>query len=131
MLRGVFLYLFVQSLYAVEVQTYEGWWVVVKTLLALFVMCGLLFGLLYLVKRMQMSVPGLSKHMKIVGALVVGQKERLVLVEVQGEWLILGVTSQQIQVLHRIPKPDQVEQVDDQAGQSFLKILQQKMSPRS
>jgi flagellar protein FliO/FliZ len=104
----------------------DGWWTILKTLLALVLMSVVLFGLLYLVKKMQMSVPGLSRHMKVVGAVPLGQKERLVMIEIYEEWLILGVTSHQIQVLHRLPKPPPEER-PEQMKQSFMKILHQKM----
>jgi flagellar protein FliO/FliZ len=108
----------------------EGWWVILRTLLILIVMSIILFGVLYFVKKMQMSLPGLSRHMKVIGGLMIGQKERLVIVEIGHEWLILGVTAHQIQVLHRIEKPDVDEDIHS-AKQSFLSLLQQKMGQRS
>ena len=44
-------------------------------------------------------------HLKVVGGVMVGPKERVVVVEVDGTWLVLGVTATQVNTLHSIPKP--------------------------
>ncbi|PXW47920.1 flagellar protein FliO/FliZ [Erwinia sp. AG740] len=44
-----------------------------------------------------------SNIMKMVSAYQVGQRERIVVVEVDDTWLVLGVTAQQITHLHTLP----------------------------
>ncbi|MBP2835898.1 MULTISPECIES: flagellar biosynthetic protein FliO [Dickeya] len=44
-----------------------------------------------------------SNIMKMVSAYPVGQRERIVIVEVDDTWLVLGVTAQQITHLHTLP----------------------------
>ncbi|SLM63758.1 MULTISPECIES: flagellar biosynthetic protein FliO [Dickeya] len=44
-----------------------------------------------------------NKLLNIVSACPVGQREKVVIIEVEGNWLVLGVTSQQITHLHTLP----------------------------
>ena len=42
---------------------------------------------------------------RIVGGVHVGPKEKVVVVEVRDQWLVLGVTSTQVNALHTMPRP--------------------------
>ncbi|WP_350238945.1 flagellar biosynthetic protein FliO [Pectobacterium colocasium] len=44
-----------------------------------------------------------NKLLKVVSSCPVGQRERVVIVEVDNTWLVLGVTPQQITPLHTLP----------------------------
>ncbi|KHN53595.1 flagellar biosynthetic protein FliO [Pectobacterium fontis] len=44
-----------------------------------------------------------NKLLKVVSSCPVGQRERVVIVEVDNTWLVLGVTTQQITPLHTLP----------------------------
>ncbi|RNM26681.1 flagellar biosynthetic protein FliO [Dickeya undicola] len=44
-----------------------------------------------------------SNIMKVVSSCTVGQRERIVIVEVDDTWLVLGITAQQITHLHTLP----------------------------
>ncbi|MBS4431563.1 flagellar biosynthetic protein FliO [Pectobacterium punjabense] len=44
-----------------------------------------------------------NKLLKVVSSCSVGQRERVVIVEVDNTWLVLGVTPQQITPLHTLP----------------------------
>lgn len=44
-----------------------------------------------------------NKLLKVVSNCSVGQRERVVIVEVDNTWLVLGVTAQQITALHTLP----------------------------
>lgn len=43
--------------------------------------------------------------LRVVGGVMVGPRERIVVVELQDTWLVLGVTSQQVNTLHTVPRP--------------------------
>jgi flagellar protein FliO/FliZ len=51
------------------------------------------------------AVRGAGGLVKIVGGVMVGPKERVVVVEVGETWLVLGVTAQQVNALHALPRP--------------------------
>jgi flagellar protein FliO/FliZ len=65
----------------------------------------LIFALAWLVRRMGQG--GLLSHsqMKIVAAMPLGTRERVVVVDVAGQQLLLGITTTQINTLHVFPEP--------------------------
>lgn len=73
--------------------------------LALLAVLALIVGLGWLLKRMPGSGFRPAEGMRVVASLNVGAKERVVVVEVNGEQLLLGVTAGGINTLHRLPEP--------------------------
>jgi flagellar protein FliO/FliZ len=66
----------------------------------------LVLGTAWMVRRMG-SVPGLSNQaIKMVGAASVGSRERVVLLEVAGTWIVVGVAPGQVRSLATLPKAD-------------------------
>lgn len=47
--------------------------------------------------------------MRIVGGVMLSQRERLVLVEVGDTWLVIGVAPGHVQTVHSMPRPPQPE----------------------
>ncbi len=72
---------------------------------ALLLVLGLIVGLGWLLKRMPGSGFRTSEGLKLVASLPLGAKERVVVVEVNGEQVLLGVTAGGISVLHTLPVP--------------------------
>lgn len=72
---------------------------------ALLLVLGLIIGLGWLLKRMPGSGFRTSEGLKLVASLPLGAKERVVVVEVNGEQVLLGVTAGGISVLHTLPVP--------------------------
>jgi flagellar protein FliO/FliZ len=58
-----------------------------------------------LMKKLQVGQVGAHNGLKIVGALSLGQRERVVVVQAGSEQILLGVTSTQINALHVLDKP--------------------------
>lgn len=73
-------------------------------LLSLALILGLFVLAAWLVKRYLPQV-GKAGPVKVVGATLVGARERVVVVEVQDTWLVLGVGGGQVRTLHTLPKP--------------------------
>lgn len=73
-------------------------------LLSLVLILGLFVLAAWLLKRYlpQVGKPG---PVKVVGATLVGPRERVVVVEVEDTWLVLGVGGGQVRTLHTLPKP--------------------------
>ena len=71
----------------------------------LLLVLGLIIGLGWLLKRMPGSGFRPAEGMKLVASLNVGARERLVVVEVNGQQLLLGVTAGGINTLHVLPEP--------------------------
>ncbi|PHM61075.1 flagellar biosynthetic protein FliO [Xenorhabdus ishibashii] len=67
----------------------------------------LIFFITWLVRRLGFSPAKSRDHrlLNVKASCSLGPKERVVVVEVEGNWLVLGVTSQQINMLHQMPAP--------------------------
>ncbi|WP_305806537.1 flagellar biosynthetic protein FliO [Stenotrophomonas sp. YIM B06876] len=73
--------------------------------LALLAVLALIVGLGWLLKRLPGTGFRPAEGLRVVASLNVGAKERVVVVEVNGEQLLLGVTAGGISPLHRLPEP--------------------------
>lgn len=72
-----------------------------QMLLGLAVVVAMLLGCLWLIKRL--STPhGAARGLKVLGAVAVGTRERVVLVEIADKVLVLGVTAAHINALHTL-----------------------------
>ena len=74
-----------------------------KVAFALLVIVGVIFLCAWLIRRWGPGGGSLGQHIKLVAAKAVGTKERVVIVEVEGTWLVLGVTAGGISKLHELP----------------------------
>lgn len=72
---------------------------------ALLLVLGLIVGLGWLLRRMPGSGFRPAAGLKLVASLALGPKERVVVVEVNGQQLLLGVTAGGISTLHTLPEP--------------------------
>lgn len=71
----------------------------------LFVL-GLIFLMAWALKKLGgQSAFGLPAHAKVVGHVMVGPRERVVIVEIDQSWLVLGVAQGSVNVLHTLPRP--------------------------
>ncbi len=74
-----------------------------------------ILGLAWILKRFSL-VPGTANGtMKLVAATGVGQRERVVIVEINGTWLVLGVAPGRVNMLHSMEKPATNSQQHDAA----------------
>jgi flagellar protein FliO/FliZ len=78
-----------------------------SALVGLILVLGLILGLAWLLKRMPGTAGGLrqSEQLKVVSMLAVGAKERVVVVQVGNEQLMLGVSPGGISRLYLLPEP--------------------------
>lgn len=76
-----------------------------QTLLGLAVIVGVLFVASYVVRKLN-GRPGFggSGPLRVVGGLMVGPRERIVLVEIDDTWIVVGLVPGQIRTLHTLPK---------------------------
>lgn len=75
-------------------------------LLSLALILGGFVAVAWLARR---YLPGMGAQgaVKVVGTTPVGPRERVVVVEVDGTWLLLGVGGGNVRLLHTLPKPEQ------------------------
>ena len=79
---------------------------VFSMLFGLAIVLAALFGVLHLIKRLQTHTGANQANLKLVGAISVGPRERVVLLEVGERVLILGVTPGSINTLARMSAAD-------------------------
>jgi flagellar protein FliO/FliZ len=82
------------SLVAGALQTFAG----------LIIVLALIVGAALVVKRIAPGRFGSVNLLKLVASLPVGTRERVVIVEMGDQWLVLGVTPASINTLHTAPK---------------------------
>jgi flagellar protein FliO/FliZ len=71
--------------------------------LGMVVVVGLIFLCAWVARRFGLQRFGGGHVVKVVSSSSVGQRERVVVVEVGATWLVLGVTPSQINTLHTLP----------------------------
>lgn len=71
----------------------------------LVLVLGLIVGLGWLLKRLPGGAFRPAEGLKVVASINVGAKERVVVVDVNGQQLLLGVTAGGISTLHQLPEP--------------------------
>lgn len=74
-----------------------------QALFGLSVVVGLILACGWAARRFGMQQIGGGRVIKVVSSVAVGQRERVVVVEIEGRWLVLGVASGSVQPLHQLP----------------------------
>lgn len=108
-------------------QTDSGLMSVAQMLAALvFVLC-VLFSLAWILRRLQQpGVGGREKYLQVVDSINLGLKEKLVVVQVGKQKILLGVTPSTVSKIQQLP--DQSEQQADPGLQQFSQKLQDIVS---
>jgi flagellar protein FliO/FliZ len=83
-----------------------------QAVLGLTLVIGILFLAAYMLRKLNGGRGfGNSGPLRVVGGLMIGPRERIVLIEIGDEWIVVGLAPGQIQTLHTLPKgplPDSV-----------------------
>ncbi|CAN7443524.1 flagellar biosynthetic protein FliO [Variovorax paradoxus] len=69
----------------------------------MFTVLGLIFLCAWAARRFGLQRLGGGQSVKVVSSTMVGQRERVVVVEVGGTWLVLGVAAGRVNALHSLP----------------------------
>ena len=77
--------------------------------LGLAVVIGLIFLLAWSARRLGLQPSGQGRLLKVVSSAMVGQRERVVVVEIGDTWLVLGVAAGQVRALHTLPAEPSLE----------------------
>jgi flagellar protein FliO/FliZ len=86
----------------------------------------------WILKRINLPQHGAGSVLKVISGVAVGQRERIVLVEVKDTWLVVGVAPGQVRTLHSMPKADmpipqmEAPPVMDGKFQGWLKQMVEK-----
>lgn len=97
---------------------------ILQTGLALLLILGLFFLVAYLLKKLNpahnLGHPGL---LRVVGGLMISNRERIVLIEIGETWLIVGIGAGQMQTLHTMQKGTLPPSVDEKPFGQWLKQM--------
>lgn len=111
---------------------------VVQIIISLLLVLAAIIAVAWLLKRTNIAQQGAGNLLKVLGGVSVGQRERVVLVEVQDSWLVVGVGPGQIRTLHVLDKPVGNSQYGDAENDSehakegkFSALLATVLKPQS
>lgn len=91
-------------------------------LLGLLLVLGLIFLLAWLARRVQRMGPGSNQAIKLVASQALGTRDRLLLVQVGEEQILLGISAGRITPLHVLKEPV-VTETTTQATPEFAQRL--------
>lgn len=95
-----------------------------QTTLGLIAVLAIIGAAAWFVKRMGFAYTGISGRLKIIGGLSVGTREKVVLLQVGEEQLLLGVAPGQIRTLHVLQEPVLPVEGETEKPESFAARLQ-------
>ncbi len=105
---------------------------VLQVILSLLLVLAAIALVAWVLKRINMPQNAAGSALKVISGVAVGQRERIVLVEVNDTWLVVGVAPGQVTALHTMPKnvlPVAAESTSPDADNKFknwLKIMMEK-----
>ena len=88
----------------------------VQTILALMLVLGLLVALAWAMKRYGPRVAGNAANLRMVGALNIGGRERIMVVEVGDQWIVVGAAPGRVNALHTMPRQEGEAEVMSATG---------------
>lgn len=91
----------------------------------LLVILVLIFALAWLMKKLQLTQNSQNGLIKIVSAISVGNRDRIALIQVGDEQVLVGLTPGNMQKLHTLKKPVTHVATDPSEVQSFSKKFNQ------
>ncbi|AHL76189.1 flagellar assembly protein FliO [Stutzerimonas stutzeri] len=97
-----------------------------KMLLGLLLVIGLIFLLAWLLRRMQQINPRNNHAIKLISSHALGPRERLVLVQVGSEQVLLGLSAGRITPLHVLEEPvhlPDAEPANPEFAQRLMELL--------
>jgi flagellar protein FliO/FliZ len=79
---------------------------ILQMLFGLAIVLAMLFGTLWVLKRLSLPRGPGSGLMRVVAGIPVGPRERVVLLEIGTSWLVLGVAQGQVSTLAEVPRQE-------------------------
>lgn len=98
----------------------------VQLLLGLLLVVGLIFALAWVMRRVQQFGPRGGQVIKLVASQALGPRDRLLLVQVGGEQILLGISAGRISPLHVLKEPvalGEAEPATPEFAQRLMELL--------
>lgn len=108
---------------------------ILQVVLSLLLVLAAVVVVGWILKRINLPQQGAGNALKVISGVAVGQRERIVLVEVNDTWLVVGVAPGQVSALHTMPKGSLSSASDTETGdnnkfQGWLKQMMEKHNAR-
>lgn len=103
-----------------------------QVILSLILVLGMIVLVAWILKRINLPQNSPNSALKVISGVAVGQRERIVLVEVNDTWLVVGVAPGQVTGLHTMPKnslspiPSETAPDTDNKFKNWLKVVMEK-----
>ncbi|WP_220813395.1 flagellar biosynthetic protein FliO [Pseudomonas paralcaligenes] len=97
-----------------------------QLVLGLLLVIGLIFALAWVMRRVQQIGPRGSQAIRLVASQALGPRDRLLLVQVGGEQILLGISAGRITPLHVLKEPVQTgesEPATPEFAQRLMELL--------
>ncbi|MDR7285420.1 flagellar protein FliO/FliZ [Pseudomonas corrugata] len=95
-----------------------------QLVLGLLLVLGLIFFLAWMLRRVQQAGPaGKGQVIELIGSRALGPRDRLMLVQVGNEQILLGLSPGTITALHVLKEPVQVPGASEKATPEFAQRL--------
>ena len=98
----------------------------IEVTIALLGIIALIYGVAWLIKRNRNLMPSTGIPMKTLGVLPMGVKEKVILVEIGGKQLLLGMTANSINTLAEFDEPVVTAPIDQETP--FSKKLKELLN---
>lgn len=102
-----------------------------QMIVALIAVLAVIVGMAWAARRLQRGgVGGRASLMRTHASINVGPRERAVLIEAGGCFLLLGVASGSVRLLHRFEQAPEIPEQDSLAGGEFVARLRDALRQR-
>ena len=102
-----------------------------QVLLGLVAVLALMAGVAWLMKRIGMARGAGSSVAKIVGGVSVGNRERVMVIEVADQWIVIGVAPGRVNALASMPRREHLAQNGEPGAGGFSAWLQHTIDKRN
>jgi flagellar protein FliO/FliZ len=101
-----------------------------QILFSLALIIGLILVLAWVFKRSGIAGISQQEHLKVVAGISVGTREKILVVQVGQDQILVGVTAGQINTLHQLPEPLILEEKPSDFAQKMAQVLGQMKANR-
>lgn len=99
--------------------------------LGLLVVLGLMAAAAWLLRRFNTAKGSNAAHIKIIGGVSVGSRERVMVVEVGDQWIVVGVAAGRVNALATMPRQETTPVTDAPPAKNFSSWLAQTIEKRN
>ncbi len=97
----------------------------------LLLVLGIMASIAWLLKRSGLAhISGNGIPLKVIGGVSVGTRERVIVIEVADQWIVVGVTPGRINTLATLPRQEYVTTTVTPAAKNFSSWLKQTIEKR-